>query len=89
MSSGGSKRLQGACGGGPAWQLLDARAAGRHGGQGGARWSVHGAMKRHKRSIGGALLSALSCLRISCFYSTSEALYAGQLLVLTAATSGC
>jgi hypothetical protein len=40
-------------------------------------------------SLGGALLSALSCLRISCFYSTSEALYAGQLLVLTAATSWC
>ena len=65
--AGGGWHVGGAArgGDGPGWLLLNARAAGRHGGQGGARWSVHGAMKRHKRSIGGALLSALSCLRLA------------------------
>ncbi len=65
--------------GGGGWDVGSAR------GSRPARVRRHGAMKTPQEIGRGAQLSALSC----CFYSTSEALNAGQLLVLTAATSGC
>ena len=89
--AGGGWHVGGAArgGDGPGWLLLDARTAG--GTAGSAACSSAQARRvemAHKigrrRFAVCALLSALSC-----FYSTSEALYAGQLLVLTAATSGC
>ena len=86
--SGGAAAARAACARRQAVAGQQAAAhSSRHGG-GGAACSLHGgggacarvgrrgAMKRQLRSA------------LSCFYSTSEALYAGQF-VLTAATSGC